>query len=330
MGEDGILNLPGISANSGEGLSTSAVAGEQGSAAGEVDVSVSIVNLNACQLLRDCLHSLFDSTRGNALEVIVVDNGSRDDSLRMLAEEFPQVRRVVNQRNEGYTRPTNQGLRLGQGRFLLLLNPDTVVLPGAIDRLVEFMESHPEAGICGPKVLNRDGSLQRPCRRGEPRPWAVISYFTGLSRLFPKSRLFGGYLLNYLPEDEIAQVDGVSGSCMLVRRAVVEAIGYLDERFFAYQEDADICHRARRAGWKVYYVPAAQIVHYGGMGGSRAQPYRSILAWHRSYFLYYRKNLAKDYFFLFNGLYYAAMLAKLGIALLLNLLRKGKFAEDRR
>jgi GT2 family glycosyltransferase len=107
-------------------------------------------------------------------------------------------------------------------------------------------------------------------------------------------------LLNYLDEDEINPVGGVSGSCMLMRREMIEQIGYLDERFFAYQEDTDICHRARQVGWVVYYVPTSQIVHYGGQGGTRVEPYRSILEWHRSYWLYYQKSLAKDYFFLFN------------------------------
>ena len=130
----------------------------------------------------------------------------------------------------------------------------------------------------------------------------VIS--SGFSSLFPKSKFFGGYLLNYLDENAIHEVDGVSGSCMLIRRRVIEQVGYLDERFFAYQEDADYCFQVKKAGWKIVYLPQAQIVHYGGQGGSRVQPYRSIYEWHRSYYLYYRKNLAKDYFFLFNWFYY--------------------------
>lgn len=329
MGENGIINLSGVPAGAGDRVNAPVVEPESRPAKTTAGVSASIVTYRARDLLRGCLVSLFSGTQENTLQVIVVDNGSQDGVDRMLAEEFPQVRLVQNESNEGYTRPTNQGLRLGNGRYLLLLNPDTLILPGAIDRLVAFMEAHPEVGICSPKVLNQDGTLQKPCRRGEPRPWAVISYFTGLSRLFPRSRLFGGYLLNYLPEDEIHEVDGVSGSCMLVRREVVEQIGYLDETFFAYQEDADFCHRARQAGWKVVYMPEAQIIHFGGMGGSRVQPYRSILEWHRSYFLYYKKYLAKDYFFLFNGVYFAAMLVKLLLALLLNLFRKGKFAASR-
>jgi GT2 family glycosyltransferase len=117
---------------------------------------------------------------------------------------------------------------------------------------------------------------------------------------------------------------------MLIRRAVIDQIGLLDERFFAYQEDADFCFRAHQAGWQVYYYPGAQIIHYGGQGGSRVEPYRSIIEWHKSYFLYYRKNLARRYFFLFNWFYYLAMLLKLGVALLTNALRRDKYAGSKK
>jgi len=244
----------------------------------------------------------------------------------MLKDEFPQVQIIRNEKNEGYTIPMNQALRKAQGQYLLQINPDTLVLPEALEKLVSFMKENPSVGICGPKVLNADLTLQRPCRRGEPTPWAVITYFLGLWKLFPKSKLLGQYLLNYIDEDIIHAVDGVSGSCMLFRREVIDQIGYLDERFFAYQEDADFCYRARQVGWKIYYMPEAIIIHFGGIGGSRVDPYRSIIAWHKSYFLYYRKNLANHYFFLFNWFYYLLMLCKLLITLLMNLLREEKIA----
>jgi GT2 family glycosyltransferase len=293
-------------------------------------LSICIVAYQAGSLLRDCLNSIADNPPPGDYEIIVVDNGSTDGTQALLRLEFPQVCTIRNTENRGYTAPMNQALRRARGRYLLQLNPDTLVLPGALGQLVEFLEQNPQAGICGPKVLNRDGTLQRPCRRGESRPWAVITYFTGLWKLFPRSKLFGGYLLNYLDEDLQHPVDGVSGSCMLIRRDVINQIGYLDERFFAYQEDADFCFRVRQAGWEVHYVPAAQIIHYGGYGGSRARPFRSIYQWHRSYFLHYRKNLARDYFFLFNGLYYLLMGVKLALTLLVNMLRKERFAGSRK
>ncbi len=290
----------------------------------QAEISVCIVSFQSSKLLRDCLYSLKENCT-LTYEVIVVDNGSTDGVQQMLEQEFPEVRFTQNNYNAGYTRPMNQALQQAQADTLLQLNPDTLVLPGALETLVGFLEDHPQAGICGPKVLNSDMTLQKPCRRGEPTPMAVFSYFLGLNTLFPKSKLFGGYLMNYKDENETHQVAGVAGSCMLIRRAVIDQIGYLDEVFFAYQEDADFCHRARQAGWQVFYVPQAQIIHFGSMGGSRVQPYRSIYEWHRSYYLYYRKHLAKNYFFLFNWFYYLVMLGKFLITLLVNLFRKEKY-----
>ena len=193
----------------------------------------------------------------------------------------------------------NQALRETRGNYLLQLNPDTVILPDAIDRLVHFMETNQQVGISGPKVLNPDRSLQSQCRRGEPRPLAIISYFLRLPKLFPNNKQFGEYLLEYEDEDQTLEVAAVSGSCMLIRRAVVDQIGYLDEDYFAYQEDTDYCTR-------------------------------SIIEWHRSYLIYYRKHLAQDYFFLFNWFYYFIMLLKLIVSLTINLFRKERFAGPRR
>jgi GT2 family glycosyltransferase len=280
-------------------------------------------------LLRDCLDSLAKNTT-RSYEVIIADNCSQDRIRLLLQTDFPAAKLIENPANFGYTRPMNMALRQSQGRYLMQLNPDTLILPEAVDRLVRYMEEHPNAGVVGPKVLNRDRTLQKSCRRGEPTPLAVFSYFLGLSKVFPRSKLLGGYQLNYLDEDQTHAVAGVAGSCMLFRRALVEQIGYLDEQFFAYQEDADFCHRAREAGWKVIYYPESQIVHYGGQGGSMVEPRRAILAWHKSYYLYYQKHLAKNYFFLFNWFYYLAMLIKLCITLIINFFRKEKFISTRR
>ena len=296
----------------------------------DIGLSVCIVTYKARDLLHECLYSLYENTQLPGLEVIVVDNGSLDGVGEMLQQEYPAVQFIQNVENAGFTRPMNQALRVASGGYLLQLNPDTLILPNALDQLVGFMESNTEVGICSPKVLNRDHTLQKSCRRGEPKPWAMISYFLGLSALFPRSKFFSGYHLNYMDENAIHEVAGVSGSCMLIRREVIDQIGYLDERFFAYQEDADFCFRARQAGWRIYYLPQAQIIHYGGKGGSRVEPYRSIVEWHKSYWLYYRKHLAKDYFFFFNWIYYFLMALKLCLALATNFLRKEKFAGPRR
>ncbi len=191
------------------------------------DISICIVSLNAAEYLRNCLRSIYEQTSyltdihtilsaenriddpnppGTSIlevEVMVYDNGSVDDTARMVQDEFPQVSYTQNGENLGFTRPINLAIRQSSGQFLLVLNPDTIILPGAINELVGYMQTHPEVGVCGPRVLNRDGSLQKSCRRGVARPWAAISYFSGLSALFPKSKLFGGYLLNYMDENSL-------------------------------------------------------------------------------------------------------------------------------
>lgn len=294
------------------------------------DLSICIVTLNAREYLLECLKSLYKNTSGLEIEVIVVDNASTDGVQDALTAEFPQVILIQNSTNTGYTAPMNQALKRAQGRYLAQLNPDTLVEEAAFNKLVDFMEIHPEAGIMGPKVLNADGTFQKSCRRGESRPLAVIGHILGLARLYPSNRALNEYHLNYLPEDEIHSVAGVAGSCMLIRRAVLEQIGFLDETYFAYQEDADFCFRSRQAGWKVYYLPTAHIIHFGGQGGSRFQPWRSIYEWHRSYWIYYKKNLSRDYPVVLNLLYYTAIIGKLILALMVNVFRKDRFAGPAR
>ncbi len=295
-----------------------------------LDLSICIPTLQAKTLLHDCLQSIEANTHTPKFEIIVVDNNSQDGTVEMLREEFPSVCLIVNSSNLGFAKPINQAIQRSQGRYVLLLNNDTLILDSALDQLVQFADARPEVGICGPKVLNRDGSLQKQCRRSFATPWDLFCYFSGLSTIFPKSSLFARYLMTYKDENEIHAADAISGSCMLIRREVLDQIGLFDERFFAYQEDADFCFRAKHAGWQIYYYPQVQIVHYASHGGSRVNPYRSIFEWHRSYFLYYRKNLAGRYFFLFNWVYYLVMLIKLGVALLVNVFRKEKFAGSRK
>ncbi len=292
-------------------------------------ISVCIVTYHAKDLLRDCLISLTENTQRN-YEIIIVDNGSEDGIEKMLTDQFPEAIFLINKKNLGYTIPMNQALKLARGKYFLQLNPDTIIFPKALDELSSFMDQHPEVGICGPKVLNRDRTLQKSCRRGEPTPWAVLTYFLGLSNLFPKSKRFGNYQMSFMDENDTHPVAGVSGSCMMIRQEVIKQIGYLDERFFAYQEDADYCRRARDAGWQVYYFPKAQIIHFGGLGGSQIEPYRSIVAWHKAYYHYYRKHLAGDYCFLFNYFYYSLMFFKLIVSLVVNFFRREKMVSTHR
>jgi GT2 family glycosyltransferase len=294
------------------------------------DLGVCIVTRSSKEVVLDCLASMFEQTQQLKMDVVVVDNASQDDTVEAIRRNFPSVKLILNKENFGYARAVNQGLRALDARYYVLLNPDAVILENALERLVLFMEETPQAGICVPKVLNSDGTLQYQCRRGEARPGEVFSYFLGLDRLFPADQRFTGYLLRHLDNDVVNEVKAVSGSCMMISREVTEQIGYLDELYFAYQEDTDYCLQARLAGWKVYYVPMAKVIHLGGRGGSGVNPYYGVYQWHRSYYLYYRKNLAQDYPFWFHPFYYLAMLLKMTLNLVVVLLSRRKIVGARK
>jgi len=249
-------------------------------------------------------------------EIIIVDNNSHDGSDQFVQENYPNIHLIKNDVNVGYTKAMNQGLRISQGRYLVQINPDVFINPGNFQSLISWMDVHDNVGICIPKVLNQDGTFQKQSRRGFARPVEVFSYFLKLDRIFPNHKVIGNYVKTYLPEDEIAEVDAVSGSCMMIRKEVIQDIGFLDERYFAYQEDTDYCFQANKAGWKVFYLPFASVIHQGGRGGSRSDPYRAIYEWHRSYFLYYQKNLSKDYFFLVNWIMFGFIGIKLAFSLI--------------
>lgn len=284
-------------------------------------LSICIISLNSKEYLAKCLESVIAHTHGVSYELILVDNGSTDGTGMMVAERFPQVRVIRNEMNLGFSKPMNQAVQLASGAYFLALNPDTEISSDCFSDQVDYLERNPEVGVSIPKVLNADGSFQAQSRRGESRPAAVFGYSLGLGKIFTASKPLNSYLMSWLPEDEIAEVKAVSGSSMFIRRQCWEDVGGFDERFFAYQEDSDFCKSARDKGWKVMYVPTCSVVHYSGHGGSKVQPVRTIYEWHRSYFLLYRKHYAKEYFFLFNWLFYGAMTAKLGLALVKNTFR---------
>lgn len=285
------------------------------------ELSICILTLNSVEYIRKCLKSIQQFPPDGGYEILVADNGSNDGTVTMLQDEYPAVKIILNKENLGFTKPNNQMLRQAKGNFLLLLNPDTLLTEDCFNPQLDFLKANPDVGISIPKVLNADGSFQKQSRRGEATPIEVIGYFFRLGKLFPKNKPLNGYLVSWLPENEVAEVKAVSGSCMFIRRETWEQVGDFDERFFAYQEDSDYCRRARQKGWKIMYVPISHIIHYGGEGGSKAQPIKSIYQWHRSYFLYYRKHFAEGHFFLFNWFYYLLMAAKLALALLINLFR---------
>ena len=198
-----------------------------------MDLSICIPTLNASLYLKACLDSVITFTQGISYELIVVDNGSVDDTVAMLERDFPEAVLIRNATNLGFTRPMNQALRLAQGDYMLSLNPDTLLQEDVFGPQIAYLRANPEVGISIPKVLNGDGSFQRQCRRGEATALEAFGYHLRLGKLFPKSKTLNGYLQAWLPEDEIAEVKAVSGSCMFITRACLEAVGEFDEKIFA-------------------------------------------------------------------------------------------------
>ncbi|MBI3578172.1 MAG: glycosyltransferase family 2 protein, partial [Ignavibacteriales bacterium] len=233
-------------------------------------ISVIIVNFNVREFLHHALVSLQKAMKGIKGEIIIVDNASDDGSVEMVRRRFPTVALIANKTNLGFAKANNLGLKKAKGKHFLLINPDTLVQEDTLRVMLKFFENNPDVGLAGCKILNPDGSFQLPCRRSFPTPWVALTKMSGLSALFPRTRLFGRYNLTYLSPDETYEIDAVSGSFMMLRREAYEQVGGLDEDFFMYGEDLDWCYRIQKAGWKNYYVHSTKIIHYKGESTKRS------------------------------------------------------------
>jgi GT2 family glycosyltransferase len=279
-----------------------------------MDLSLVILNYNTRDLLRGCLRSIEQAeTGGRSIEVLVVDNASSDDSADMVAAEFPWVALIRSPRNGGFAYGNNLALARCQGDAILVLNPDALLPRDGITRLLEQLDAHPEAGIIGPKLLRPDGSMHLACRRSFPTPPTAFYRVSGLSRLFPRSPVFGRYNLTFVDENQAMEVDSVCGACMLLRREVVDRIGLLDERFFMYGEDLDWCMRAHEAGWTVRYEPSIIVQHQHG-AASRQRPLRTTVHFFRAMDLFYRKHYVRRYHPLVTGAVRTAIYGALAIS----------------
>ncbi|MGQ9853096.1 MAG: glycosyltransferase family 2 protein [Candidatus Oleimicrobiaceae bacterium] len=252
------------------------------------ELSIIIPNYNTCALLEACLRSIFANANGIRTEVIVVDNASTDDSVAVVASRFPEVQLLRNRANVGFARAVNQGLAIAQGEFLLLLNSDTELQPGALRHCLEFLRERPAVGVVGCRLVNPDGTLQPSCESFmtfEGIVWEALL----LDKLFPRSQLFGRMHMTYFSYDRLEQVDYVKGAFLMTRRSVLDQVGLLDERFFFYGEEMDWCYRAKEQGWEVWFTPGATVVHYGGGSGDPVAPHIFVQL-HKSRFLFYQKH----------------------------------------
>jgi len=260
------------------------------------DLSIIIVHRNGVELLRDCLVSLPKGTEGLSTQVIVVDNGSIDESVEMVREEFPEVELISVMMNLGFTRGNNRGLQIARGRYVCLLNNDTQSCANAFAPAIEWLDENPDAGIAGLKLLNQDGSRQLSCRRFPSFQQALFNRYSLLTKLFPENPYSKNYLMSDV-DDTVREVDWVSGACLIVRREVINRIGGLDERFFMYSEDVDYCLRCWKTGWRVVYLPIGEVYHYVGKTSSR-YPYMPMIERHKSMYLYYKKHYSRELIFL--------------------------------
>ena len=268
-------------------------------------LSVIVVSWNVVELLRRCLETLSADLASIDAEVFVVDNASADSSSQMVAAEFPQFRLIANDANLGFAVANNQALKEAHSQYVLLLNPDTEVIPGAIPQLIQFLDQNPEAAIIAPQLLNSDGSVQRSCREF-PTFIGMLYELLGLSKLFPANSVFGRYKMLEFDHSYRRQVDQPEGACLLMRASVIDSVGMLDEGFFMLFEEVDWCYRIKKAGWQIWFTPEAKVIHHYGQSIKQVKA-RMILSSHRGLFRYWQKHLCQGRWYL-EGVVYAGLM----------------------
>jgi hypothetical protein len=255
-------------------------------------LSIIIVSYNVRAFLEQCLVSIHKAVQDISNEIFIVDNASTDASPDLVEHKFPAVKVIRNKRNLGFAKANNQAIVKSSGEYICLINPDTIVQEDTLSKLLKFFADNSDAGAIGCKILNPDGSLQLACRRSFPTPWVAFTKIVGLARLFPKSKWFGKYNLTHLDPDRIAKVDAISGSFMLIPKEILDRIGLLDESFFMYGEDLDLCYRIRKDGWSIYYVPTTQIIHFKGES-SKKSPFEQRRLFYEAMHLFVQKHFSK-------------------------------------
>ena len=233
-----------------------------------MDISIIIVNWNTRQLLRNCILSIYENVNGLRYEIIVIDNGSSDNSANMVKKIFADVKLIVNKENRGFASANNQGILAAQGRYVLLLNSDTVVLPDRLGKAVDFADSHSSAAVVGCKVLNPDKSLQPSCFMF-PSVFNMVLSSSYLYKLLSRNPFFSRESMRRWDRNDVRHVDVVTGCFLLVRAEAIKQVGLMDERFFMYAEETDWCYRFKQAGWSIMFTPDCEIIHLGGQSSGK-------------------------------------------------------------
>lgn len=252
-------------------------------------LSIIIVNYKVKDLLAQTIRSLATAEDIENCEIIVVDNNSQDGSKELIKNDFQMVNYIESKTNLGFGKACNLGAKNANGKYLMMLNPDTIISKNTLSFGINYLENHSEVGILGPKILNQDGSFQFQCRRSFPTPLNAFAYMSGLSKIFPKSKIFGAYNLTYLPIDEECSPDAVSGACFFIPKELFLQIGGFDEQFFMYGEDLDLCAKVKQAGFSIKYSPKTEIIHFKGRSSaqkkikSRWNFYEAMVLFSRKY-----------------------------------------------
>lgn len=284
-------------------------------------ISVIIVNYNVEYFLEQCLNSVFAALKEVRGEVLVVDNDSIDRSVAMVREKFPQVKLIENKKNSGFSKANNQAIKQAKGTYILLLNPDTVVEEDTFKKCIDFMDDHPEAGGLGVRMIDGKGKFLPESKRGLPTPAIAFYKVFGISRLFPKNKRFGRYHLGYLDEFSTHEVEILSGAFMFMRKSVLDKTGLLDEAFFMYGEDIDLSYRITKAGYKNYYFPETQIIHYKGESTKKSSV-NYVFVFYRAMIIFAEKHFSQSHAKTFSFLIHLAIYFRAGLALMSRFIKK--------
>ena len=283
-----------------------------------MNLSIVIVNYQTFELTRDTINSIFEFSYPFSYEVIVVDNASGDDSLSRLKDYFEdRVMFIASSENNGFAAGNNQALKIAKGKYVLLLNSDTIVLENTLENIYNYMEEHTDVGATGCRVVLENGDLDKACKRSFPN--VKNSFF----RLFhiPTNSKDDNYNLDDLPDGEVYEIDCLTGAFMFVRKETLDEVGFLDETFFMYGEDIDLCFRIKNAGWKIVYYGKSKIMHLKG-ASSKKQKSKLIYEFYRAMYIYYKKHHANESSFIVNIVVYIGIFVLCVLKLFLNIFKK--------
>lgn len=283
-----------------------------------MDLSVIIVNYQTFELTRDAINSILGYDYPFSVEIIVVDNASKDDSLAKLKEYFKdEVIFIASKTNNGFAAGNNQATKKAQGKYILLLNSDTLVCRDTLNNIYDYMENHQDVGAAGCQVLLESGELDKACKRSFPN---VKNSFYRLFHI-PTNSKEDNYNLDDLDDNGIYEIDCLTGAFMFIRQKTLNEVGFLDETFFMYGEDIDLCYRIKKSGWKIIYYGQSKIIHYKG-SSSKKQGNKLIYEFYRAMYIYYKKHQANNNLFLTNFIVYLGIIILCLLKMIINIFKK--------